>query len=198
MSLPSVLPYKYLNLLSYLLLCEVIEGDNDKNNNMKKMIILTVKTTMSNVMKLPPVQWYKQRYQDPWDKYTNWYRDPWAKFVSNGVMLFFGREEAILLEKRGLARRKNPLRYHWGTKIPENVLFVLQSQLVHPGTVCIIIVFMYRLICGRSVACIETTFTHTGAYKNQTLHPFFIVFFRVKVFCAQVVRFYTHFIVQMR
>jgi hypothetical protein len=25
--------------------------------------------------------------------------------------LFFGREEAILLEKRGLARRKNPLRY---------------------------------------------------------------------------------------
>jgi len=47
-----------------------------------------------------------------WDKYTNWYRDPWAKFVSNGVMLFFGREEAILLEKGGLARRNNPLRYH--------------------------------------------------------------------------------------
>jgi len=55
-SLPSVLPYKYLNLLSYLLLCKVIEGDNNENNNMKKMIILTVMTTTSNVMKLPPVQ----------------------------------------------------------------------------------------------------------------------------------------------
>ena len=115
MSLQSILPYKYLNLLSYLLLCEVIEGDNDKNNNMRKMIILTVKTTMSNVMKLPPVQWYKQRYQDPWDKYTNWYRDPWAKFVSNGVMLFFGIPTGTEIPGPSSFLM---VRVHWGTKIP--------------------------------------------------------------------------------